>query len=124
RRGRPVSALHRRRFLMLSALAAAGSVVACAPAEPRVATKPTEPPAPAAGGPAATTAPAAATAAPKPTTPPLAVAQATSTAAPAAAAATAPKTYKEAPALAQLVKDGKLPPVEKRLPDNPRVLKP
>jgi peptide/nickel transport system substrate-binding protein len=111
---------NRRRFLMLSAMAAAGSVVACAPAEPRVATKPTDVPA---AAPAATAPP---TAAPKPapTTPPLAVAQATPTPAAAAAAAPAARTYKEAPSLAQLVKDGKLPPVEKRLPDNPRVLKP
>ncbi|HEU5329883.1 MAG TPA: ABC transporter substrate-binding protein [Thermomicrobiales bacterium] len=35
-----------------------------------------------------------------------------------------PAQYKEAPALADMVKAGKLPPVEKRLPDNPRVLKP
>src|SRR6185503_19089237 len=68
-------------------------------------------------------------AAPPATAVPLNVAQATAvpTAAPAAAA-TAPAAgaskYKEAPDLAQLVKDGKLPPVEKRLPDNPRVLKP
>ncbi len=106
--------LNRRRFLMLSAMAAAGGVVACAPAAPRVASNPTSAPA---AAPAATAAP---TAAPKPapTTAPLAV----GAAAPTAAATT--KTYKEAPQLAQLVKDGKLPPVEKRLPDNPRVLKP
>jgi peptide/nickel transport system substrate-binding protein len=110
---------NRRRFLMLSAMAAAGSVVACAPAEPRVATRPTEVPAA-----APATAPPAAAPKPAPTTPPLAVAQATPTAAAAAAAAPAARTYKEAPALAQLVKDGKLPPVEKRLPQNPRVLKP
>lgn len=30
----------------------------------------------------------------------------------------------EAPMLARLVKDGKLPPVEERLPDNPRVIEP
>ena len=40
------------------------------------------------------------------------------------AAAATTRVYKEAPTLAQLVKDGKLPPVEKRLPDNPRVIKP
>jgi peptide/nickel transport system substrate-binding protein len=31
-----------------------------------------------------------------------------------------PKTFKEAPALAELVKAGKLPPVEKRLPEPER----
>ncbi len=35
-----------------------------------------------------------------------------------------PKTFKEAPMLAELVKAGKLPPVEKRLPDEPLVIKP
>ncbi|MGC9002394.1 MAG: hypothetical protein ACP5J9_05470 [Dictyoglomus sp.] len=35
----------------------------------------------------------------------------------------APK-YNEAPVLAQLVKEGKLPPIEERLPKNPVVLKP
>ncbi len=35
-----------------------------------------------------------------------------------------PKTFKEAPALAQLVKEGKLPPVEQRIPQEPMVLKP
>jgi ABC-type transport system substrate-binding protein len=35
-----------------------------------------------------------------------------------------PGKFKEAPQLAQLVKDGKLPPVEQRLPKEPLVLKP
>src|SRR6202022_1845123 len=69
---------------------------------------------------APTTVAAKPTAAPVPTTASLAVGQA----APTPAVASAPSAYKEAPSLAQLVKDGKLPPVEKRLPDNPRVLKP
>jgi peptide/nickel transport system substrate-binding protein len=34
------------------------------------------------------------------------------------------KKYQEAPMLAELVKAGKLPPVEKRLPENPLVVKP
>src|SRR4051794_19299528 len=34
-------------------------------------------------------------------------------------AAAKPGSYKEAPQLAQMVKDGKLPPVEQRLPENP-----
>jgi peptide/nickel transport system substrate-binding protein len=42
---------------------------------------------------------------------------------PPAAAAPAGK-YKEAPMLAELVKAGKLPPVDQRLPDNPLVVKP
>ncbi len=36
----------------------------------------------------------------------------------------AQKKYKEAPMLADLVKQGKLPPVEERLPENPLVIKP
>ncbi len=40
----------------------------------------------------------------------------------AAAPAAAPMKYSEAPMLAALVKAGKLPPVEKRLPDNPLVV--
>jgi peptide/nickel transport system substrate-binding protein len=35
-----------------------------------------------------------------------------------------PKQFQEAPSLAALVKDGKLPPVEQRLPSEPLVLKP
>ena len=42
----------------------------------------------------------------------------------AAAAPTTPMKYKEAPALADMVKAGKLPPVEMRLPASPRVIKP
>ena len=38
------------------------------------------------------------------------------------AAAAASGKYKEAPMLAEMVKAGKLPPVEKRLPDNPLVI--
>jgi peptide/nickel transport system substrate-binding protein len=112
--------LNRRRFLTLSAMAAAsGVVVACAPSAPRTASKPSDAPAPtsAAAPPPATTLAAK----PAPTAAPPAVGQPVAT--PVAAAALA-RVYKEAPALAQLVKDGKLPPVEKRLPENPRVLKP
>ena len=35
-----------------------------------------------------------------------------------------PKKFAEAPMLAEMVKAGKLPPVEKRLPDEPMVVKP
>ncbi|GAC1642861.1 MAG: ABC transporter substrate-binding protein [Herpetosiphon sp.] len=39
-------------------------------------------------------------------------------------AGTTPGTYKEAPQLADLVKQGKLPPVAQRLPAEPRIVKP
>src|SRR5438067_3625575 len=39
-------------------------------------------------------------------------------------AAQFPKTFSEAPMLAELVKQGKLPPVEQRLPEEPLVIKP
>jgi peptide/nickel transport system substrate-binding protein len=39
-------------------------------------------------------------------------------------AAQSPKAFKEAPMLAELVKAGKLPPVEQRLPSEPLVIKP
>jgi peptide/nickel transport system substrate-binding protein len=39
-------------------------------------------------------------------------------------AAQVPKTFKEAPMLTQLVQSGQLPPVDKRLPEEPMVLKP
>lgn len=83
----------RREFMHLSALATAGVVIAaCAPAGA---------PAPAAPAAEATKAPAAE--------------------APAAAGA-APSTYSEAPMLAELVKAGKLPPVDERLPAKPLVM--
>ncbi|MBM3128349.1 MAG: ABC transporter substrate-binding protein [Chloroflexi bacterium] len=77
-------------------------VVACAPA-------PT--PAPTAAPPTKAPAPTAVPA----TKPPEATKPPAPTTAPAA-------KYKEAPALAELVKSGKLPPVEKRLPDEPLVV--
>src|SRR5690242_10960742 len=123
----------RRRFLELAAMTAAGGMfAACAPSAPRTASNPTAEP----GKPAEAAKPteAAKPAAPAATQAPLSVSGAAPTAAPAApaaaptaapAAASAPAgKYKEAPQLADLVKQGKLPPVEKRLPENPRVLKP
>jgi peptide/nickel transport system substrate-binding protein len=98
--------LTRREFLQFSgAVAGASILTACG-------VTPTATPVP----PAATKPPA--TAAPVPTTAP--------TAPPAAAAptATAAPKFKEAPMLADLVKAGKLPPVEQRLPANPLVVKP
>jgi peptide/nickel transport system substrate-binding protein len=38
--------------------------------------------------------------------------------------ALATKEYNEAPVLKELVRQGKLPPIEERLPNNPLVLKP
>ena len=91
--------LNRRAFLRLSAVTAASAAIAACGGQP---TAPTPTTAPAA--PAPTTAPAA----PAPTTPP-------------AATAVPPVTtqYKEAPMLAKLVQEGKLPPVDERLPKNP-----
>lgn len=86
--------ISRREFLRASGLATVGLVAAAC----------TTPPA-ATPAPAATSAPAATAAPAKPTSPP----------APAS-------KYKEAPALAELVKAGKLPPVDQRLPKTPCVL--
>ncbi len=87
----------RREFLGLSAMAAAGAVVsACRPR---------------------------ATETPPPTAVPTAVPQPTATPKPEATAVPQP-IYKEAPMLAELVAQGKLPPVEERLPKNPWVYPP
>ncbi len=105
--------INRREFLRLSVMAAVGFVAAsCAPA-------PTPTPPPPTAKPAATAAPATAapTAKPAATTAP---ATAVPTAKPAATAAPASR-YSEAPMLAELVKQGKLPPVDQRLPRNPKV---
>ncbi|MGQ9826275.1 MAG: ABC transporter substrate-binding protein [Roseiflexus sp.] len=90
--------LNRRAFLRLSAVTAASAAIAACGGQP--AASPTTAPA----APQPTTAPAA----PAPTTPP-------------AATAVPPVTtqYKEAPMLAKLVQEGKLPPVDERLPKNP-----
>ncbi|MBI2941284.1 MAG: ABC transporter substrate-binding protein [Chloroflexi bacterium] len=145
---------NRRRFLRAAALGAASTAIlsACGPSvapTPTVApAKPAESK-PAAAAPTPTPAPAAKPAA-APTAAPAKPAAA-ATQAPAKPAATAkpaqpklganligklegptlitdpaqyPKTFKEAPVLADLVKAGKLPPVEKRLPDEPLVIKP
>ncbi len=141
----------RRTILRLSALtiAAVPLAVACGqqpPASaPAAATQPPAATKPAAEAAKPTTAPAApAQAAP---TQAAAAAKPTEAAKPAAAAAPAakpganligklegpmvvtdpaqfPKTFKEAPMLAELVKAGKLPPVEQRLPAEPLVIKP
>jgi peptide/nickel transport system substrate-binding protein len=111
------SRLNRRSFVRLLGIAAGGGVLAaCSPSAPA------QPAATAAVPKPTTAAPAAATDAPKPTTAPAAAA----TTAPAAAAATAakPAKFTEAPAVADMVKQGKLPPIDQRLPDNPLVVQP
>ena len=143
--------LSRRKALSLGvgglSLATLSVVAACGGAPPAT-SKPAEPTKPAAA-PAATTAPAA-TAAPaaKPAEPtkPAAAPAAAATTAPAAKpgaespgkqligklegptiitdAAQMPKAFKEAPVLAELVKAGKLPPVEERIGQDPLVVKP
>ncbi|NPV10101.1 MAG: ABC transporter substrate-binding protein [Anaerolineae bacterium] len=88
--------LTRRRFLQFSALATtAAGIAACAGGAPAPTEAPTEPP--------------AATAAPEATTAPEATAVPVS-------------KYKEAPMLAEMVAAGTLPPVEERLPKNPKVI--
>lgn len=105
--------INRRQFLRLSAaVAAGGAVTACgggttAPTATKSASGGTTASSPSAAGGAAPT---------------LSVANA-ATATPAAQAA-APAKFKESPLLADMVKAGKLPPVEQRLPANPRVIKP
>lgn len=116
--------LNRRQFLSWSAAAAAaGAVVACG------GTTATSTPAPSTAASSAAPSTAAASAAPSraaaasaapSAAATFAVAQATSTTVTQANAG----KFKEAPMLADLVKAGKLPPVEQRLPANPRVLKP
>lgn len=102
----------RREFLRLSAVVAAGVVASCA--APPTPVPPT----------------AAPTAMPKPTTPPTAPPASSSAAAPTPVPATKAPTVaptaapvaKEAPMLADLVKAGKLPPLEQRLPKKPWVV--
>jgi peptide/nickel transport system substrate-binding protein len=102
----------RRKFIAVSAGTVAGTVLAACTQQPTATPAPqpaaqeTPKPAQPASG--------AATAAPAPTTAPAI------TAAPAAK----PAKFSEAPMLAELVKAGKLPPVEQRLPPEPVVVKP
>jgi peptide/nickel transport system substrate-binding protein len=103
---------------------AAATVSACAGQPTPAPAAPTAAPAPKAAeptkAPAAPTAAPAATKAPEPTKAPAAAPAATK----APAAAPAASQFKEAPMLADLVKAGKLPPIEKRLPPTPQVIKP
>ncbi len=116
-----VDLVARRRFLKFAAMAAAGAVVSACSSAPSVASSsPTPAPTTAAQPTAAqpTAAPAATqTAVPiNLSTAP----QATTSPGPTIAAG----KYKEAPQLSQLVKAGSLPAVDKRLPENPRVITP
>ncbi len=103
--------INRRRFLQMSAMAALGAAaVACGQAAPTAA--PTQAPA------AATEAPTEAPAQTEPTATQGGAAEAT------AAPTTGAITYQESPMLADLVKAGKLPPIEQRLPEQPLVVGP
>ncbi len=137
----------RREFFTLAAVASGTAIVAACGATPTptpvpTATKAPVPPTAAPVAPTATKAPVAPTAAPAAPT----AAPATATAAPAAVPTKAPSAgaqyigklegYEvqasvakpakvgEAPMLADLVKAGKLPPAEQRIPDEPCVTKP
>jgi peptide/nickel transport system substrate-binding protein len=107
--------ISRRHFLQASATVTTGIVIA--------ACTPKAAPAPAAVAPEPTAAPAA-TQAPEATAAPAATQAPEPTAAPAATQAAAPAAskYKESPMLAELVKAGKLPPIEERLPVNPKLI--
>ena len=128
--------MNRRSFLKATAATVAAALVqACSTSTPAPAPTATSKPAaqPTAAAPAATATTKPAAPAATNTTAPAAAATATKPAAPAATtaatvAATKPAaavtSFKEAPMLAELVKAGKLPPVEKRLPPAPQVIKP
>jgi peptide/nickel transport system substrate-binding protein len=99
-----MSRITRRKFLKVSALAAGGAVAAaCAKTE--------APPATPAARPTAT---------PVPTQAEIKVEKATATPVPTVETS----KYNEAPMLAELVQAGTLPPVDERLPLNPKVLPP
>jgi peptide/nickel transport system substrate-binding protein len=121
----------RRRFMILSAGATGALLAACAappaPTPSPLAAKPAEPK-PAEAKPAAADAAKPAAAATKPAAAepakPAAAATVPAKMQEQPAAATAPGKYKESPMLADLVKQGKLPAVEQRLPPQPLVVKP
>jgi len=99
----------RRQFLHISAVGAAGVIVSACAAPAAT----TEAPAKAL--------PTLAPEKPEPTTPPAATEAPQATEAPKATEAPVTK-FKESPTHAQMVTDGKLPPVDERLPLEPRVL--
>ena len=113
--------INRREFIRLSAMSAVGAAAAACGAPATQAPAPTAVPpaaAPTAVPPAAAPTAVPPTAVPAAVVPPTAVPP---TAVPPTAVPAA--KYKEAPMLAELVKAGKLPPVDARLPKNPLVLK-
>jgi len=119
-------ALSRREFLQLSALAAgAATIAACAPQTPapQPAAAPTTAAAPQAAAAPATVAPAAAVAT-KAGEPKIGSNLVGKLEGPEIVRDVTkyPKSFKESPVLAELVKAGKLPPVEKRLPDPTEVM--
>jgi peptide/nickel transport system substrate-binding protein len=119
--------IQRRRFLKLAATSAAASfAIACGGAPPAPTAKPADTAAKPAEAPKPADAPKPAAAEAKPAAPTATTAalqvQQQQVATPVPTAATS--KYKEAPQLAQLVKDGKLPAVDMRLPAGPRVIKP
>ena len=116
-------------FLFVSLVVLLAVIAACAPAPTPAPTAAPPTKAPVASSSSAAPSSSAAssaapTKAPEPTKAPASSAPASSAAssAPASSSAAA-KKYNEAPALADQVKAGKLPPVEQRLPDNPLVVK-
>ena len=105
-----MSKLNRRNFLKASAVTVLGAAVAaCSQPAPTVA--PTKPAAQPTAKPAEPTKPAAPATAVQPTVPPT-------------KAIVAPTKFSEAPALADLVKAGKLPPLDQRMPTDPLVVQP
>jgi peptide/nickel transport system substrate-binding protein len=104
----PKREISRRQFICLGTLAAAGAVAAACTPSPT----PTVPP----------TAATKPTVAPPTAVPPTAVPQATVAPQATAAPTAVVSKYKEAPMLADLVKAGKLPPVDQRLPKIPCVM--
>jgi peptide/nickel transport system substrate-binding protein len=117
------------RRTMLTLWAAAGAaLVACGrppafepPAKPAEPAKPADAPKPVEAAKPAEAKPAAPAPAPAQQAPAQKPAEA---AKPAPAASGAPGKYNEAPQLAQLAKDGKLPPVDQRVPKSPLVVQP
>ena len=117
--------ISRRKFLSL-AVAATGTmaVAGCQPPTPTPKPEPTKAAATAAPATKAPATPAPATAAPTPA--PSGKLELGKLEGPELILDKAryPKTFKEAPMLAELVKAGKLPPIEQRLPEDPLVIKP
>lgn len=104
--------LSRRQFLRLSGVATGGMIVTACAAGTAEPVAPTEAPATAAPAPTDTPEPVA-------TSTPIQVVEDTPTPVPQTTS-----TYNEAPMLAERVAAGELPPVDERLPLNPKVLQP